>query len=95
MGFLIRAGWEALRRRLAPRPSSTAVREALRGDVGVGSVEAVEVSAAERGGALVTVELRIADGADAHEVASRAADRLQERLPAAEVRVHVSGGASK
>lgn len=95
MGFLIRAGWEALRRRLAPHPSGTAVREALRGEAGIGSVEAVDVSAVERGGALITVELRIAEGADAHEVACRAADRLHERLPAAEVRVHISGGVPK
>ena len=95
MGFLIRAGWEALRRRLAPRPSSSAVREALRGDAGIASVEAVDVSAAEHGGALVAVDLRIADGADAHEVACRATDRLHERLPGAEVRVYVSGGDTK
>jgi hypothetical protein len=95
MGFLIRAGWEALKRRVAPRPSITAVHEALRGQAGIGSVEAVDVSAAERGGALVKVDLRIADGADAHEVASRAGDRLHERLPGAEVRVYVSGGDTK
>lgn len=82
-------------RRLAPRPSSSAVGEALRGEAGIASVEAVSVSAAERGGALVAVDLRIVDGADAHEVASRAVDRLHERLPGAEIRVYVSGGESK
>lgn len=89
MGVLIRAGLQALRRRLAPRPTSAAVRAALRAQAGIGSVHAVEVSAAEHGGALVTVGLRIAEGADAREAACRAADRLHERLPTAEIRVHV------
>ena len=51
----------------------------------------VEISAAETGGSLVTVRLRIDDGSDEREVACRAADVLHERLPAADIRVLISG----
>lgn len=91
MGLLIRAGWQAVRRRLVSRPSSASVCEALRGKAGVGTVEAVEVSAAETGGSLVTVRLRVDDGSDAREVAGRAAEILHERLPAVQIRVLVLG----
>lgn len=89
MGILIRAGWRALRRRLSPFPSAAAVREVLRGQAGVGALEGVEACAADNGGAVVIVTLRAAEGVDAREVASRAADRLHERLPAAEFHMHV------
>lgn len=92
MGILIRAGWRALWRRLSPYPSAAAVREALRGHAGIGALEAVEACAPDNGGAVIIVPLRAADGADAREVACRAADRLHERLPAAEIRVHVVEG---
>ncbi|MFY9315403.1 MAG: hypothetical protein WAO95_07565 [Burkholderiales bacterium] len=67
------------------------MREALRGKAGVGTLEAVEASAAETGGSLVTVRLRVDDGSDAREVACRVADVPHERLPAAEIRVLVAG----
>ena len=91
MGFLIRAGWQALWRRLMPRPSSARVNDALRGEAGVGKIESVEVTAAETGGSLVTVLLRIDDGSDAREVADRAAEILHGRLPAVQIRVLVFG----
>jgi hypothetical protein len=90
-GLLIRAGWQAVRRRLAPQPSGASVREALRGKAGVGTVEAVEVSAAETGGSDVTVRLRIDDGSDARVVAGRAAEILHERFPAVQICVLVLG----
>ena len=94
MGFLIRAALQALRRRAAPRPSSAAVREALRGQADIGAVEAVEVSAAEHGRTLVTVGVRIGDGADANAAACRATDALHKRWPAAEIRVNVRDSTS-
>lgn len=89
MGAVTRAGLRALWRRFARRPSSAAVREALRGQAGVGTVEAVEVSAAGRGGTLIIVRVRVGDGVDAQEAASLVADVLQRSVPHAELRVDV------
>jgi len=89
MGVLVRAGLRALRRRIAHRPSSAAVFKALRGQPGIGVVEAVEISVADDGGALVTVGLRVPDGLDGREAACRATDVLHKRLPHAEIRVDV------
>lgn len=70
------------------------MRDALRGQTGIGALETVEVCSAEDGGALVTVALRVPEGVNARQAAFRATDRLQERLPAAEIRVHVLGGST-
>lgn len=82
-----------MRRRLAPRPSSAAVREALRGQAATGAVETVEISGAEHGGALVIVGLRVADGVDRREAAYRATEILRKHLPHAEIQVDVFGPA--
>lgn len=89
MGALVRAYLRSLWGRFARRPSSAAVRAALLGQAGVGTVEAVEVSVAERGGTLIVVRVRVGDGADAQEAASRVADVLHRRVPHAEIRVDV------
>ena len=91
MGVLIRTGLQALRRRLAPRPSSAAVREALRGQPAIGAVETVEISRVEHGGALVIVGLRVGGGVDGREAACRATEVLHKHLPHAEIRVDVFG----
>jgi hypothetical protein len=89
MGVLIRAGWGALLRRFSRPPTSAAVRAALRDQAGIGLVDAVDVCSAENGGALVSVDLCLAEGADAREAACRVADRLHERLPHAQISINV------
>jgi hypothetical protein len=65
------------------------VRDALCGETGIGVVEAVEVRAAEGGGALVCVSLRAAEGMDARTAACRATEVLHKRLPDAEICIDV------
>lgn len=64
------------------------MRAALLGQAGVGTVEAVEVSVAERGGTLIVVRVRVSNGMDAQEAACCVAELLH-RVPHAELRVDV------
>ncbi len=89
MRALVRACLRSLWGRFARRPSSAGVRAALLGQAGVGTVESVEVSAAESGGTLIVVRVRVSNGMDAQEAASRVAEVLHSRVPHAGLRVDV------
>jgi len=87
MGVLIRAGWEALRRRMRNTVSCAAARRIARAQIGVTSAE---VAADDESPMLrLAVHLRVAAGANAGEVVARTRDAIGRRLPFGEIVVRV------
>ena len=91
MGVLIQSAWAMLRRRLTRPVRDAAVREILREQAGIATVEAVQVGAARAGGCQVSVRIRLAEGSDAREVTRRAVEALREQLPITDIRLLALG----
>ncbi|MGH8707005.1 MAG: SCO family protein [Burkholderiales bacterium] len=93
MGVLIRAGWEALRRRMSHAASCASARRIALAQPGVAAVDVARDD--ESPGLRIAVHLRVAAGFDAGEVAARTQEAIYRRLPIQEVVVRGVGSHSR
>ncbi|MGH8686374.1 MAG: hypothetical protein ACREVQ_01545 [Burkholderiales bacterium] len=88
MGALIRAGWEAVRRRMRHAAWCDLARRIALAQPGVTTATIVQDDESRM--LRIAVQLRVAAGFIAREVADRTADAIYRNLPVQEVVMHVT-----